>query len=193
MKDAKKLDLHAPRFRRIAEGTLNREFISIIRESVPAAKNLTAAEIKEIISTFNGVMWQMVVDKRDGVEIPEQIGHLFIGTCPPKKHKNVDYKTTLEYMKVIQHRNWESDQHLAKIFFTTYGTKYRFKNNELYGFVPTRDFKRTVGKTYPERWKQYVQVDPNMKMAGLYRSLQYHMDRQESAKAQVDTYNEFEL
>lgn len=192
MKDARKLDLHAPRFRRSTEGTLNADFIKQIKANLPAAKDLTAAEIKEIITTFNGQLWQTAVDKRDGVEIPEQIGHLFIGTCPPKK-KNVDFRATLDYMKVIQHRNWESDQHLAKIFFTTFGTKYRFKNNELWGFIPTRDFKRTVGKTYPKNWKQYVQVDPNMKMSGLYRSLKYQAYRIEQAKEQIVTYNEFEL
>jgi hypothetical protein len=192
MKNAKKLDLHAPRFRRIAEGTLNNEFVKLIKEQIPSTKELTAAEIKTIISTFNGELWQTAVDKRDGVEIPEQIGHIFIGTCPPKK-KNVDFKSTLQYMKVIQHRNWESDQHLAKIFYTTFGTKYRFKNNELWGFVPTRDFKRRVGKTYPKKWKQYVQVDPTMKMSGFYRSMMNKMRTEEAAKELIETYNEFEL
>jgi hypothetical protein len=193
MKDAKKLDLNAPRFRRIALGTLNAAFIKSCKEKLPAAKMLTAAQIKEIITTFNGVLWEIAIEKRDGVEIPEQIGHLFIGTCPPKKKKNVDFKTTLEYMKVIQHRNWESDQHLAKIFYSTFATKYRFKNNDLWGFVPTRDFKRAVGRTYPEKWKQYVEVDPRLKMAGLYRSMEYRMEREDQARDQISTYNEFEL
>jgi hypothetical protein len=193
MKDAKPLDLNAPRFRRIALGTLNAAFVRLCKKNIPAAKHLSAAQIKEIISTFNGVLWQMAIEKRDGVEIPEQIGHMFIGTCPPKKKKNVDYKTTLAYMKVIQHRNWESDQHLAKIFFTTFGTKYRFKNHDLWGFIPTRNFKRAVSKTYPEKWKQYIQVDPHMKMAGLYRMMNDRMDREQVSKDQISTYNEFEL
>lgn len=192
MKDAKTLDLHAPRFRRIAEGTLNADFVKIAKEKLTAAKDLTAAEIKEIISTFNGHLWQTAIDKRDGVEIPEQIGHLFIGTCPPKK-KNVDFKTTLEYMKVIQHRNWESDQHLAKIFYTTFGTKYRFKNNELWGFIPTRDFKRAVGRTYPKNWKMYVEVDPKKKMSGFYRTLNKQMTQEEKDRELIQTYNEFEF
>ena len=114
-------------------------------------------------------------------------------TLTPKKKKNVDFRATLDYMKVIQHRNWESDQHLAKVFFSTYGTKYRFKNNELWGFVATRDFKRKVGAEYPKKWKQYVEIDPKMKMAGIYRSLEYKAIREEQAKEQIATYNEFEL
>lgn len=192
MRDARKLDLHAPRFRRIAEGTLNEAFFKEIKANLPAAKELSKEEIKDIIQTFNDVLWQTAIEKRDGVEIPEQIGHMFIGTCPPKK-KNVDFRTTLKYMKIIQHRNWESDQHLAKIFYTTFGTKYRFKNNELWGFAPSRNFKRMVGKTYPTLWKQYVQVDPNMKMSGFYRAMSYKLQREEEARDQMETYNEFEL
>ena len=189
MKDARKLDLNAPRFRRIAEGTLNKQFIDAIKEKLPSAKDLSAKDIKNIVTTFNGVLWQHVVDNRDGAEIPEQIGHLFIGTCPPKKKKNVDYRATLEYMKVIQHRNWESDQHLAKIFFTTVGTKYRFRHNELWGFVPTREFKRTVGRTYPELWKMYVEVDPNLKMKSIYQKMNYKIVQVKQAEEQIDTTN----
>lgn len=193
MKEARKPDLHAPRFRRSAEGTLNNEFCDQLRQAIPAARDLTNAQIKEIISTFNGHVWEMVIEKRDGVELPEQIGHLFIGTCPPKKRKNVDFKASADYLKVIQHRNWESDQYLAKIFFTTYGTKYRFKNHELWGFAPTRAFKRTVGKTYPTHWKRYVEVDPNLKLSSIYRSNSWAIEREEHAKDQMATYNEFEF
>ena len=193
MKDARKVDLHAPRFRKLTLGTLNAEFIKELRAKIPATKDLSVQEIKEIITTFNGELWMTAIEQRDGVEIPEQIGHMFIGTCPPKKRKNVDFRTTLDHLKVIQHRNWESDQHLAKIFYTTFGTKYRFKNNELWGFIATRDFKRKVGSTYPLLWKQYLQVDPKMKMSGFYRSMMYKIEREESAKEQIQTYNEFEL
>jgi hypothetical protein len=193
MKEARKPDLHAPRFRRLTEGTVNAEFYQLLREKVPAAKDLTDAQIKELIFTFNGELWQTAIDKRDGVEIPEQIGHLFIGTCPPKKKKNVDFKQSADYLKVIEHRNWESDNYLAKIFFTTYGTKYRFKNHELWGFIPTRAFKRMVGKTYPVNWKRYIEVDPHLKLSHVYRKNQVAFKRMDEAEQQINTYNEFEL
>jgi hypothetical protein len=193
MKDAKKPNLNAPRFRRSAQGTLNSEFIELLKQKVPSAKDLSADQIKEIIHTFNGNLWMTAIENRDGVEIPEQIGHLFIGTCPPKRKPNVDFKTSAEYLKVIQHRNWESDQYLAKIFYTTYGTKYRFKNHELWGFVATRAFKRTVGKTYPEKWKQYVEVDPKIKISSMFRTNLNEMKKAEDAEKNITLYNEFDI
>lgn len=193
MKDAKKPNLNAPRFRRSAQGTLNSEFIELLKQKVPSAKDLSAEQIKEIINTFNGNLWMTAIESRDGVEIPEQIGHLFIGTCPPKRKPNVDFKTSAEYLKVIQHRNWESDQYLAKIFYTTYGTKYRFKNHELWGFVATRAFKRTVGKTYPEKWKQYVEVDPKIKISSMFRNNLNEMKKAEDAERNITLYNEFDI
>jgi hypothetical protein len=193
MKDARKPNLNAPRFRRTAQGTLNSDFIELLKEKVPSAKDLTAEQVKEIIQTFNENLWMTAIEKRDGVEIPEQIGHLFIGTCPPKSKPNVDFKKSAEYLKVIQHRNWESDEYLAKIFFTTYGTKYRFKNHELWGFVATRAFKRMVGKTYPVKWKQYVEVDPRMKISNIFRSKMYEINRTEDAEKNIELYNEFDI
>lgn len=193
MKDAKKPNLNAPRFRRSSEGTLNAEFIELLRAKVPSAKDLSDEQIKEIVHTFNGHLWMTAIEKRDGVEIPEQIGHLFIGTCPQKRKPNVDFKTSGEFLKVIQHRNWESDQYLAKIFFTTYGTKYRFKNHELWGFVATRNFKRMVGQTYPKRWKQYVEIDPKLKISSIFKSEMYQIARQEEADKNITLYNEFDL
>ncbi len=193
MKEARKPDLKAPRFRRLIEGTLNQEFYDLIREKLPSVKELTNAQIKEIITAFNEQLWLTAIDERDGVEVPEQIGHLFIGTCPPKKRKNVDFKTSADYLKVIEHRNWESDNYLAKIFFTTYGTKYRFKNHELWGFIPTRAFKRMVGKTYPQNWKRYIEVDPKMKLSYVYRRNMVAFRKMDEMEQHIATYNEFEF
>lgn len=186
-------DLNAPRFRRKTEGTLNKEFIDTLRENVSSVKELTDEEIKKIVTTFNGHVWNKVIEKRDGVDLPEQIGHIFVGTCPPKKKKNIDFKSSLQYMQTIQHRNWESDQHLAKIFFTNYATKYKFKHHELWGFAPIRQFKRALAKAYPEKWKQYVEIDPRLKISSIYKAESYKMDRQEKAVQKIETYNEFDI
>jgi hypothetical protein len=194
MKYAKKPDLHAPRYRKSSVHMLNADFIKLLREKVPGCNVLSDKEIRNLITTFNGNLWKTAIEMRDGVELPYQLGHIFIGTCPPKsKTKNVDFKTSADYMKVIQHRNWESDNYLAKIFYTTFGSKYKFKNNELWAFNPTRSFKREVGKTYPKLWKQYVQVDPCKKISAVYKSEAYKILRVEESEFNIHNYNEFDL
>lgn len=194
MTEIRKPDLNAPRFRKTTHVTLNNSFIETLQEKIPECASLSSQEIKDVIYTFNENVWNTVIDVRDGVELPSQLGHIFIGTCPPsKKRSNVDYNASIEYMQKIKHRNFESDQHIAKIFYTTFGNKYRFKNNELWAFDATRDFKRAVGKTYPENWKRYIQVDPKIKISNVYKSNSYKMDKQEEDVDLLKNYNEFDL
>lgn len=188
-----KPDLNAPRFRKMTDGTLNADFIKMLKEKVPSSVNLSNQQIKSIVSKFNENMWKSVIDKRDGVELPEQIGHLFIGTCPPPKKRNIDFKASEDYLETIQHRNYESDQFLAKIFFTTFGSKYRFKNHELWAFDATREFSRTVSTTYPENWKRYLQVDPKVKISNIYKSNSYKLDKKDQEQELIKYYDEFDL
>jgi hypothetical protein len=189
-----KPDLNAPRFRRTRSSILNPEFEKSLKARFPQYESLTYEQIKKIIYRFNENIWETVIDKRDGVELPSQIGHIFIGTCPPsKKRYNMDMKTSLEFMQKIKHRNWESDQHIAKIFYTTYGNKYRFKNHELWAFNPTRDFSRTVSSTYPVYWKRYVMIEPRMKISHIFKSSDYKMTKEEEDKNLLGAYNEFDI
>ena len=193
MKDAKQPNLTGPRYRQSVSGTINAGMIREIKEKVSSAKDYTDQQIKDMIRAFNENVWRTALDNRDGVELPEQIGHIFIGTCPPKKSPNVDFKMTKEYMKVIQHRNWESDNYLAKIFFTNYSSKYRFKNHEIWGFNAARQFTRTLGQVYPKQWKMYIQVDPKRKISVLYRKQVYKQVKQSETQDMLKNYNEFEL
>jgi len=86
----------------------------------------------------------------------------------------------------LQNKNWETDGNLAKIFYTNYSTKYRFKNRELWRFEACRDFKRTVAKKYPSNWTKYVVMKNKYKVAHLYDA-----NPEETSKALLD-YNEFE-
>jgi len=150
-------------------------------------------QFKQVINTFNGMIWENVVASRDGVELPEQLGYLFIGTCPARKKESVDYKKSMEYGVRIQNQNWESDNYLAKIFYTNFETKYRFKNHELWMFDAVRDFRRTVGKTYPLEWKKYVVVDNKKKISKIFRIHRYKAFKKNETALLLEDYDEFNL
>jgi hypothetical protein len=186
-------DVKAPRFRKNSVHTATLETAAQIKKDVFACRSMSLAQIKNILIEYNKELVNTIINKRDGVEIPMQIGHMFVGTCPMTKRKNVNYKMSQEYMQTIQHRNWESDNYLAKIFFTTFGNKFRYKNNELWGFEPHRDFKRTLAKVYPLKWKQYVEVDPHLKISNIYRTKLYNIKKSEEDTESLKSYNEFEF
>ena len=191
-KACKKPDLNAPRYRPKKLNLTNTDFYTRFVEDNPKHADLSLEKFKEIITSFNGMIWKTVVEQRDGVQLPEQLGFLFIGSCPRKK-SNVDFKKSSDYGLVLQNQNWESDQFIAKIFYTNYETKYRFKNHELWGFKGVRDFTRTVGQTYPQEWKKYIQVDNMIKVSRLFRKHKSEHNRKVETIDLLKDYDEFKL
>ena len=78
MKEFKKPDLNAPRFRPEVYNVLNKEFIEKFKEKYPRYKDLDNKKIKDVIKTFNRTLYNTVVNTRDGIQLPDQIGWLFI-------------------------------------------------------------------------------------------------------------------
>jgi len=193
IKESKKPNLQAPRHRPKTVGRINKELVSKLRSSVPSAKSLTDTEIKNIVLSFNLLVYKTVIEHRDGVDLPENLGNIFIGSCLPKIKKNVDFKKSTDCAQVIGHRNFESDNFLAKIFYTNHETKHRFKNNELWGFKGCRNFTRMVGKVYPENWKRYIQIDHSLKISKLFRKNSYRMDMAKRNDDSISNYDEFDM
>lgn len=161
-------DLNAPRYRAKRMGLLNNKTFTAFKEKHPAYINIENDKLRSIIRLFNKRLWEGVIEYRDGVELPKSLGYLFIGTCPPSKSTNINFALSAQYNKVLQNRNWETDGHIGKIFYTNWTTKYKFRNRELWRFQAVRDFKRTVAKEYPKNWTKYVFMQNKYRVAHLY-------------------------
>ena len=182
----KKPNLNAPRYRDKRLGLLNEETLKEFKDKKPLYSHIDNVKLKKIIKLYNKKLWEAVVTYRNGVELPDSLGFLFIGTCKASKTINTNYALSKQYGKVLQNKNWETDGNLGKIFYTNFSTKYRFKNRELWRFVACRDFKRTVAKEYPKSWTKYVVMKNKYKVAHLYDE-----NFEETNKA-LNYYNEFE-
>lgn len=192
----KKPDLNAPRKRESKYNVYNKQLLKQFKIDNPEFKNLTPAEFKEIISVFNGELWDHALNYRDGVELPENLGYIFLGTCFSPKKFNTDFgKSILGNGLRYRQKNFESDNFLAKIFYTNFANKYKFRNRELWKFEATRNFKRSVSKIYPNNWKIYVQVESNKnisKYMQAYRKSEWIKKSNETFV--IDPlYNEFDL
>jgi len=74
MKEFKKPDVTAPRFRPEVYNILNKEFFEKFKIKYPKYKNIGNKILKNYAKTFNKMVYQTVIDTRDGVQLPEQIG-----------------------------------------------------------------------------------------------------------------------
>ena len=166
----KQPDLNAPRYREKVFSILNTETLKEFKDKYPVYKNINDNKLKKVIKLFNENIWKEVIENRNGVELPDSLGYLFIGTCPASKSVNTDYALSKQYGKVLQNKNWETDGKVAKIFYTNYSTKYRFRNRELWQFKAVRQFKRAVAKSYPKKWTKYIIMDNKKRVAEMYKN-----------------------
>ncbi len=187
-----KPNLKAPRFRRKRYNVISNDFIKRLKNKYPKSKNLKIADIRSIIGEFNEFMWNTVINTRDGVELPNNMGSIFIGSCQRPTKFNKDYNKSEDYKTDIRHRNFHSDEKLAKIFYSNYSKKYLFKNRDLWSFIAHRNFSRKVSKTFPENWNRYLQIDKSKHISSILKKEKYKFL---IAKSNIipDDYNEFKL
>lgn len=193
MKEFKSPNVKAPRYRPEVFTIMDKEFFENFKKKHPKYKNLDNKDLRKIIKYFNKSFYQTVIDTRDGAQLPEQLGWIFIGTCQSPKKQNVDFVKSKKYGVTVTNKNWETDGKLAKIFFTSYALKHKMKNREFWSFVACRDFKRSVSKSYPENWNMYLVVEPTIRIK-LNNSINYLVNRtKQQDKEKLKYYNEFEL
>jgi hypothetical protein len=193
MREFKKPDVTAPRFRPAVYNILNKEFFESFKKKYSKYKDLDNLDLKNIIKKFNYAVYNKVIDVRDGIQLPESIGWLFIGTCQQSKKQNVNYAKSLKYGVSVSNNNWETDGKLAKIFFTNYAPKHKIKNREFWGFTACRNFKRTVAKTYPENWNMYIVVDATKKLNLTYSNAVYRDRKNKETELALKQYNDSDL
>ena len=193
MREFKKPDVTAPRFRPAVYNVLNKEFFESFKKKYSKYKDLDNSDLKNIIKKFNYAVYNKVIDVRDGVQLPESIGWLFIGTCQQSKKQNVNYAKSLKYGVSVSNNNWETDGKLAKIFFTNHAPKHKIKNREFWGFTACRNFKRSVAKTYPENWNMYIVVDATKKLNLTYSNAVYKDRKNKETELALKQYNDSNL
>jgi len=193
MKEFKKPDVKAPRFRVKGVGLLNRVFYKSFRLKHPEHK-ITDKEINDIVREYNIQLWNGAIEYRDGIELPQRLGNMFVGTCDsPRIRYNSDFGSSIKDNMLTRLKNYDSSNFLAKIFYTNCVSKYKFAFRELWEFKGTRDFTRTVAKTYPEQWKKYIVVENTMLISKLYKKAQNKNYGRDLPTIISDDYNEFNL
>jgi len=186
-------DLKAPRHKVKRMTNLNTAFHERFIEKFPKHDTISIPSLKEIVTKFNENVWDHVVKNRDGAELPEGLGYLFVGTCPTPISENMDKHLSNKYGQRIEHRNFESDSFIAKIFYTNYANKYKFKMRELWGFKGCRSFTRSVAKEYPSNFKRYVQVDNFTQISRVYTKFTNRDIAIKIAVKPTKEYNEFQI
>lgn len=162
-------DKKAPRFRQSSIGLLNKDFFALFLEKYPEYKNVDHKVLSAIVREFNTLLWETVISHRDGIELPEGLGYVFLGSCATTPKENPDYNNSRKVGKRVMNRNLLSDGYLAKIFYTNHESKYKFRHRRLWKFKGGRTFTNSVSKAFKEDFNRYIVVEDFVKISSLYR------------------------
>jgi hypothetical protein len=166
-----KPDLNAPRFRPTRTNILKRSLYDAFIEKYPEYKDIDLATFKTIIRTFNEQLYKGIIENRDGVELPEGLGFIFMGTCPGSKKKNIDIAKSLKYGVLTHHQNWDADGNLLKIFYTNHTSKYPLQNKQVWAFKAVKQFRKAASEAYKEDWPKYIVVDSSQKISAFFAKM----------------------
>lgn len=194
MREFRKPNLTAPRYRPKVYNVLSPELFKRFLEKYPKYADVSYVTFKKIIKAANQKLWESTVEYRDGVELPEGLGYMFIGTCIPLNNKeNINYGKSIKYGLKVTNTNMDSDGKLAKIFYTNYPVKYKIQDRDIWAFVACRNFKRYVSKTYVDNWNRYIKIENNLKISNLYTMHVLRNYRQKLDNEKIKDYNEFDI
>ncbi len=193
MKEIRKPNLKGPRFRERRISVLTIKTLKKFKSRYPEHNSLDLATFKNIVMTFNKLIVESIIANRNGVELPDGLGYIFMGTCPSPKKKNIDYGKSLNYGIETTHKNWDSDNKLLKIFYTNNSTKYPFKNKNVWSFKANKEFRQKASLEYKDNWAKYIEVPPSKKISSMFNK---HRKKQymENLKPIIpEGYDEFKI
>lgn len=192
MNQFKKPDLNAPRFRPRVMNILNKDLFDRFRAKFPKYANVSDGQLKEIIRTFHGNIQKGVTEKREGIELMNSMGIIFIGSCKSSAKKNFDYTKSGHYNTPVTYKNWDTDGYIGKIFYTNYAVKYKIRNREVWEFEASKEFRHNVSLAYRQDYRRYMFVNNYLRISNIFRQKKDEAIKFRSNTALGD-YNEFDV
>lgn len=190
----KKPNVNAPRFRpkvyKVDEDNFYKEFI----KKYPQYKTKTISELRKILKACNGELWNAVINNRDGIDLPQSMGNIFIGACRNTKSKrNIDFNKSINYQETVYNRNMNEDGLLCKIFYSNKHVKYKVPDRHIWQFIACRKFKRSVSKAFTDNWQNYYKMDSTVKIAKMYQDIHKKNRAIILTERALPKYNEFDI
>lgn len=166
----RKPNIKGPRFRVKHKTILNTLLFKKFKEKYPNYSNLDLKTFTKIIKEDNKKIPELVKNNRDGIELRESLGNIILVSCETGTRRiPIDYKESIRLDTIIVHKNWDSDNRLAKLMYTNCSKKISFENRNLWGFVCGREFKRSASKIFKLDHTKYMSIDNKSKLSKMMR------------------------
>lgn len=180
------------RFRRKYDTLLNGDVLKMFIDKFPEHKSLTIHQFKQIVQTFNRLMADGFIENRNGIELPNRLGFLFIGSCEPASQRPINYIASKTNNQRITYGNWDTDNLLMKIFYTNH-LKQVFKNGNLWSFRATREVRKRASAYYIKNWQKYPLIAKNQKVSNVFTDIDKKRKEANFKRVVPQDYDEFKM
>ena len=171
MKLYKIVDRKAPRYRRAKHryNLINKDlWAKFVTET---GIKLSWEQFKEISQEINTEARNLALENREGVMLPEQMGHLWMGLFPAKERiLNEPYaRNTGNH---ATHFSFETFGMQGKIVWEfTRKVRYKVKNHQFWGFIAHRDFKTKASNNFKDNPELYRRINLMIRNTEYYKTL----------------------
>lgn len=145
--------------------------------------------ITNIVRTFNENMIIACVENRSGVEFPERLGILIIGSYKAGENL-VDHATSAKLLKRVRHRNLHSGGYAACINYNVYDN-CNYTHRDLWDFNACFNFRQKVSQAFRKNWAFYTRLEKFWEIAHMRKKsfIKDFMIKKETEL--LKDYNEF--
>jgi len=151
-------NINKSRVKRKATRIMNAASLSEFKKEYPEYKEITLTEFNTIIKQFNKNIVEEISISRNGIALPELIGHILIMSFPrSKKKRAINFGESNKTGVLTYYRNLDTDDRIGKIVY--YTGKHSVRYSHLWGFTATKSFKQKVSSIYRKLWAKYIYVD----------------------------------
>jgi hypothetical protein len=177
-----------------------REFYKKLKEKHPNLENYKDQDILQCIEGFNNFIADTIIDYRDGVQLPANMGILMVCTLG-KRTDAIDHKKSAELGVEVCLQNNHSDGYGGGIYYSTCLAKenqvkkgYMYPNCQYWMMFPSVNLKQKIKIAYEENWKKYHMVPKSRRYEDMsIDSYQKQLKTRMDVKQIKDTYDEFQF
>lgn len=163
----KNRDLSAPKIYYKKKKIIDKDFIQKFIEEFPQYKNISRKDFENIVNEFNEKIYTFVINNPDGIELPYNLGRLFIASLPSlsaKQYNKIDYKESIKRGVAVPHMNWDTDNKYGKVIYSTSTGPKRSPEFKMWYFVPSRKFDRAQKAAYKKLYPMYITFESRAKL-----------------------------
>lgn len=165
-------DIKAPRFRKTYLNVINPEFINEFISEFPEYKDLKELESAEkttkTVKLFNEYICKHVIDNRDGIDLPERLGVVFVASKKPKTNMT-DLGQSMKLNQIVKNLNLETNGLRSTILYSKHSRNHGITISTIWSFFPCRNFKRAVSKAFKSNYNMYRRIERKYEIERLFK------------------------